>query len=147
MMASFDPETGCVVKENGEEFFVVVYSVHSANLSLDGKLLATGDAHGYVVIFDITERIWIKKWKGHNNGIYGVSIFPDGKHLVSCGYGDRSVKVWDMEEGESLMTLDGHTDGVHSVAYSPNGLLIVSASFDSTARIWCAKSGKCADFI
>ena len=37
--------------------------------------------------------------------------------------------------------LAGHTDWVHSVAFSPDGARIASGSYDSTVRLWDAKTG------
>jgi hypothetical protein len=36
----------------------------------------------------------------------------------------------------------GHEDAVYSAAFSPDGKRIVTASFDQTARLWDAESGK-----
>jgi WD40 repeat protein len=42
--------------------------------------------------------------------------------------------------GERLVL--GHADAVRSAAFSPDGKRIVTASWDKTARVWDAKSGK-----
>ena len=41
-----------------------------------------------------------------------------------------------------LTTLKGHTDTVDAVAVSPDGTMIATASFDKTAKLWDAKTGK-----
>jgi RNA polymerase sigma factor (sigma-70 family) len=44
--------------------------------------------------------------------------------------------------GRPIRSLAGHTNRVTSVAYSPDGRWIATASWDSTARVWDAKTGK-----
>jgi WD40 repeat protein len=41
-----------------------------------------------------------------------------------------------------ILSLRGHTNRLTSVAYSPDGASIATASWDSTARIWDAKTAK-----
>jgi WD40 repeat protein len=41
-----------------------------------------------------------------------------------------------------IHSLSGHKDRVKSVAYSPNGRWIATASWDGTARLWDARTGK-----
>src|SRR5262249_2371087 len=46
------------------------------------------------------------------------------------------------DAGKPLRSLTGHKDRVTSVAYSPDGKLIATSSFDGTARLWDAQTGK-----
>ena len=43
------------------------------------------------------------------------------------------------------MVLSGHQDGLVSAAFSSDGTQIVTASYDKTARIWDAATGKQID--
>jgi WD40 repeat protein len=45
-------------------------------------------------------------------------------------------------EPPAVVVLDGHTDSVHCAAFSPDGKKVVTTSFDYTARIWDAETGK-----
>jgi RNA polymerase sigma factor (sigma-70 family) len=46
------------------------------------------------------------------------------------------------DASKPLCSLPGHTDRLISIAYSPDGAWIATASWDGTARIWDAKTGK-----
>ncbi|GAA94305.1 uncharacterized protein L969DRAFT_90027 [Mixia osmundae IAM 14324] len=71
------------------------------------------------------------------------------KNLLVTGSTDRLVCFWDSREALSTisLTLSGHKSQVSSVRAHPiSPLLVVSASFDSTMRIWDARSPKQALF-
>jgi len=42
-----------------------------------------------------------------------------------------------------LQHWSGHSDWVRAVAFSSDGSLVTSASYDGTARLWCALTGEC----
>jgi ribosome biogenesis protein YTM1 len=70
-------------------------------------------------------------------------------NLLVTGNADRTVTLFDMREENTIisMTLNGHASSVSSVAANPNSpFLFCSASYDSTVRIWDARSPKQALF-
>jgi WD40 repeat protein len=48
----------------------------------------------------------------------------------------------EADRSKPMLSLRGHTSRVTSVAFSPDGTSIATASWDSTARIWDARTGK-----
>ena len=69
---------------------------------------------------------------------YYAAFSPDGKRIVTGGYHDNTVRVWDAATGKELRHYEGHTATVAGVAFFPDGKRIVSASGDGTARVWRA---------
>ncbi len=49
---------------------------------------------------------------------------------------------WERQTHLALKTLRGHLDAVASAAFSPDGQRIVTGSWDGTAEVWDAASGK-----
>ena len=80
--------------------------------------------------------------KGHYDNVYGVTITPDGKTVVS-GSVDTTLKLWDLETGLSQATLEGHTCPVFDVALSPDGETAISCSSDESLKVWDLASRRC----
>jgi WD40 repeat protein len=74
--------------------------------------------------------------------ITSAALSPDGKHIVSGGYTESSLKLWDISTGKEIMTLAGHTKNIDSVAFSPDGSQIISASRDNSIKLWEVDTGK-----
>jgi WD40 repeat protein len=73
-----------------------------------------------------------------------VIVTPDGRRAVSAaGYGEETLRVWDLGTGECLRTLEGHGKKVTSVSVTPDGRCAVSGSFDCTLRVWDLETGSC----
>ena len=53
------------------------------------------------------------------------------------GFGDCTVRIWDVATGECEQTLQGHNLFVNSAGFSPDGTKVVSASDDGT--LWLSR--------
>jgi WD40 repeat protein len=78
---------------------------------------------------------------GHAGGTLGLAYSPDGRHFVTGGFSDYSVKLWDAASGRLLRTFAGHDGGVRSLAVSVDSRLIVSTAAQ-TVRLWDALTGR-----
>lgn len=70
-------------------------------------------------------------------------------NLFVTGNGDRTVTLFDMREENSIisLSLSGHSSSVAAVSANPDSpFLFCSAAYDSTVRIWDARSPKQALF-
>jgi len=73
--------------------------------------------------------------RGHEDGVQGVAVSPDGQWLVSTGR-DGTVRVWPLSGGSEPILLLGHQGAVNGAVFSPDARHVASAGEDSTVRVW-----------
>jgi WD40 repeat protein len=79
--------------------------------------------------------------RGHSGVVLAVALSPDGRLLVSGGYDDGSVQVWDVTTGERIATPEGHSGAIQQVLFNPDGRSFATMGFtDGTLRIWDAQT-------
>lgn len=64
-----------------------------------------------------------------------IAFSPDNKVLAS-GFGDCTIRLWDIATGSHLKTLTGHSDDVSVIAFLPEEDYFASGSYDCTIRLW-----------
>jgi WD40 repeat protein len=114
----------------------------AVTFSPDGQLLATGDAHNEILLWQVADGKKLLTCKGHSGWVWSVAFSPDGKTLAS-GSEDYTIKVWDVNTGQCRQTLQGHSSQVWSVHWSPDGQTLASGSEDCTVKLWNIRTGEC----
>lgn len=71
------------------------YSICSAFLPGD-RHIVVGNKSGEIMLFDIASSTLLETFQAHQGEVWGISVRPDGKGLVS-GSADKDVKFWDFE--------------------------------------------------
>ena len=108
-------------------------AVLEANFSLDGKWIATADADGKAVIWNLEkdQAAFVIK---HDGAVVDVRFSPDSS-LVATASDDKTVQVWNVDTGQKESEFS-HEKGLKSLDFSPDGKYLSTASRDSKARIW-----------
>jgi len=116
-------------------------SFTTMSVSADGKLVASGDKSGRVILWDLPKGEKVREWTVSKNEVREVALSPDGKRLVAST-DDKDVRMWNAETGTELFTFKGHKPGesILALAFSLDGKTVASAS--ETVIVWDAATGK-----
>jgi WD40 repeat protein len=110
-------------------------TLYDAELSSDGKLLATCSYDRKAIIWDVTTGKELRSLTGHNDAIYDLEFSPDGSVLATAS-GDETCKLWEVATGERLDTLGQPQAEQYVVRFSPNGRYVVAGGADNRIRVW-----------
>ncbi len=97
--------------------------------------LTPGNRDHALRLWDLKERVLVRRITGQSGAIHSVAFSMDGRLLVSGG-DDHLIRIWDRETGKELRVLEGHKDTVRSIAVSPDGKYALSGADDCKLRLW-----------
>ena len=109
--------------------------LYDAELSPDGKRLATCGYDKQIEIWDAATGKLLRTLEGHTGAIYDVAFSPDSRFLVSAS-ADDTCKVWRVEDGQRMDTLPQPLKAEYTCTFSPDGQTIVAAGADNNIRVW-----------
>jgi len=121
-------------------------SVNTIAFAGDGKSLAAAGSDKVVRLWNLTTDRIDAELVGHEAGVVGVAMHPDGRHAASLD-SNGQVVVWDLHAKSSIRRLTAHTIAgdsrvVGGIAYSRDGSLLAATGYDRTVVVWDAATGR-----
>lgn len=126
---------------------------------IDPLTYATTGENASIVVYKISERGALLRFRGHTQGINSLQFDMKSQYLAS-GSDDHTIKIWHGKSPTAVMTLLGHLSSVIQVRWlSPTGIIsaldpnafggarLASASLDGTIRIWDPSKGVCLSVL
>tara|TARA_R110002111_G_scaffold7432_1_gene29615 strand:- start:1057 stop:5052 length:3996 start_codon:yes stop_codon:yes gene_type:complete len=80
---------------------IPIKSMLDLDFSPDGKLLATSDTEGNIILWDVEAGAEHARLEGHLSRIDALAFHPSGTRLVSASE-DHTIRIWDIKNGEEL---------------------------------------------
>ncbi|XP_041962888.1 WD repeat-containing protein 26 isoform X2 [Alosa alosa] len=115
------------------------HPIMSFTVSKNGRLALLNVATQGVHLWDLQDRVLVRKYQGVTQGFYTIHSCFGGHNedFIASGSEDHKVYIWHKRSELPIAELTGHTRTVNCVSWNPAlpGLM-ASASDDGTVRIW-----------
>ncbi len=155
---SRDGKTLAVVMNQGQAIQLLDTASGTLKLSHAGHLLGVGltvltprgrtaitTSQGDLFLWDVAANRVRHVLKGHEGGISGLQLAPDGSTLYTLGR-DKTVRVWDLAGGEEKrrwqLERDYQPAWFDALALSPDGKTLAVSSATQTIRLFDTDSGR-----
>jgi WD40 repeat protein len=117
----------------------LTHAIRFLDFSPDGTRLATA-SEGALDIWDVTRRERAFPTINAGPGNRELQFSPDGTRIAVASPG--FVRMVDARTGQLYPQTMSHGSFINQMEFSPDGRRLATASYDQTARVWDAASGK-----
>ncbi|KPP75265.1 WD repeat-containing protein 26-like, partial [Scleropages formosus] len=113
------------------------HPIMSFTVSKNGRLALLNVATQGVHLWDLQDRVLVRKYQGVTQGFYTIHSCFGGHNEDFIASGNHKVYIWHKRSELPIAELSGHTRTVNCVSWNPvlPGLM-ASASDDGTVRVW-----------
>jgi serine/threonine protein kinase len=113
----------------------------SGAVSPDGRLVAFGDSHGKVRVYELANMKETAMLDSGSELVWVLEFSPDGKKLAAGGSaGSRYLRVWELATKQELAVIPY---GSNALIFSSDGCLLAKIMYlPGAAQIWDLKSGQ-----
>jgi WD40 repeat protein len=101
-----------------------------------GKTLISGLNDGKIVTWNTTTWQQIAVLTGHTGIVYNIAISSNDLILASVGFGDRTVRLWDLKNGQPIGSPLQHAKDARCLSFSPDGKGLATGCTDGNAYTW-----------
>ena len=98
--------------------------VESLSLSVDGRMIATGEGGGTINLWDAKSLEIVATLLGHTESITSLAWSPGGEILASHSSGDGTVRLWDIATRQELGIIDDASAPDLKLLFSPDGSIL-----------------------
>ncbi|HEX7173051.1 MAG TPA: hypothetical protein VF365_10635 [Candidatus Limnocylindria bacterium] len=119
----------------GELVKVVTGPFLSADLSPDGRFIATGGLDRVANVWDVSTGKHVVRLAEHRDVIGDVAFSPDGARLATASQ-DGLIRVWSVPTGDLEMTLAGQAGLIWALSWTQDGARLASGSAEGGVTIW-----------
>ncbi|XP_032876496.1 WD repeat-containing protein 26 isoform X1 [Amblyraja radiata] len=115
------------------------HPIMSFTVSKNGRLALLNVATQGVHLWDLQDRVLVRKYQGVTQGFYTIHSCFGGNNedFIASGSEDHKVYIWHKRSELPIAELTGHTRTVNCVSWNMQvPSMMASASDDGTVRIW-----------
>jgi RNA polymerase sigma factor (sigma-70 family) len=101
--------------------------IANPRLSSDGHTALAVDSPGTVFLCDLATGKLLHDFATHDGPAWRTAFTPDGKTLLTGGFGDGAVRVWDAATGEPRRLIRSQPREIHDFRLTADGTGVLSA--------------------